>query len=75
MWFCNYESRKGKELGGNPHAAMNFWWGPLERSIRIDGRVEKIPAADSDMYFAKRPRQAQIGAWASLQSSPVADQA
>lgn len=56
MWFCNYESRKGKELLDNPHATMNFWWGPLERSIRIDGLVEKIPAVDSDMYFAKRPR-------------------
>ena len=73
-WFTNYESRKGHDLTENPYAAMTFWWGPLERSIRIEGRVEKVSAQESDEYFQKRPRGAEIGAWSSDQSQPIADQ-
>lgn len=64
-WFTNYDSRKGQDLAANPFAAMTFWWGPLERSVRVEGRVEKLAAEDSDEYFQKRPRGAEIGAWAS----------
>ena len=67
-WFTNYDSRKGQDLAANPYAAMTFWWGPLERSVRVEGRVERVPAAESDEYFQKRPRGAEIGAWASNQS-------
>ena len=51
VWFTNYESRKGQEIAANPFAAMTFWWGPLERSVRVEGRVEKVSAEDSDAYF------------------------
>ena len=50
-WFTNYESRKGNDLAVNPYAAMTFWWGPLERSVRIEGRVEKVAFIESDEYF------------------------
>jgi len=73
-WFTNYESRKGNDLAENPYAAMTFWWGPLERSVRVEGTVERVAAADSDDYFQKRPRGAELGAWASDQSRPIADQ-
>lgn len=51
VWFTNYESKKGNDLAENPFAAMTFWWGPLERSVRVEGRVEKISAQESDDYF------------------------
>ena len=54
---------------------MTFWWGPLERSVRVEGRVEKLPDADSDSYFQKRPRGAELGAWSSEQSMPIESQA
>lgn len=73
-WFTNYESKKGNDIAENPFAAMTFWWGPLEKSVRVEGRVEKISAADSDEYFLKRPRGAELGAWSSDQSRPIADQ-
>ena len=73
-WYTNYESRKGNELAENPHAALTFWWGPLERSVRVEGVVEKVAAKESDDYFQKRPRGAELGAWASDQSRPIADQ-
>jgi pyridoxamine 5'-phosphate oxidase len=72
-WFTNYESRKGRELGGNPHAALLFHWIPLERQVRIEGRVERITAAESERYFQSRPLGSRIGAIASAQSRPIAD--
>ncbi|HEX7647684.1 MAG TPA: pyridoxamine 5'-phosphate oxidase [Noviherbaspirillum sp.] len=71
-WFTNYESRKGADLAQNPHAALLFYWIPLERQVRIEGRVERISAAESDAYFQSRPLGSRIGAIASAQSRPVA---
>lgn len=72
-WFTNYESRKGNELSQNPHAALLFYWIKLERQVRIEGRVERISAAESDAYFNSRPLKSRIGALASAQSRPVHD--
>ena len=72
VWYTNYESRKGEDLAENPQAAITFWWGDLERSVRIEGRVEKVSAEESDEYFNQRPRGAQIGAWTSNQSRDIA---
>lgn len=74
-FFSNYESRKGREIDANPRAAMVFWWREFERQIRVEGRVEKLPSAASDRYFASRPRGSQIAVWASDQSREVADRA
>ena len=74
-WYTNYESRKGNDIAANPFAAMTFWWGPLEKSVRVEGRVEKVSAEESNEYFQKRPRGAELGACASDQSRPIADQA
>lgn len=71
-FFTNYESRKGQELAANPFAALTFWWGPLERQIRIEGSVEKLPDAESDAYYAGRPLGARLGAWVSHQSTVIA---
>jgi pyridoxamine 5'-phosphate oxidase len=68
-FFTNYGSRKGRELDANPHAAVTLYWQPLYRAARLEGPVERLPAAESDAYFASRPRGAQIGAWASAQGS------
>jgi pyridoxamine 5'-phosphate oxidase len=68
----NYRSRKGEELATNPYAALVFHWPLLERQVRMEGRVERAPAAESDAYFATRDRESQLGAWASQQSQPVA---
>lgn len=70
-FFTNYDSRKGRELAANPRAALCFFWQPLERQVRIEGTVEKVDCAESEAYFAARPRQAQIGAWVSQQSRPI----
>ena len=75
VWFSNYESRKGRELAGNPQAALQFHWPELERVVRIEGRVEKLEEAASDEYFATRPLESRIGAWASPQSQPIASRA
>lgn len=72
VWFTNYESRKGMELEINPNAALTFWWGDLERSVRVEGMVEKISEKESEEYFHSRPRNSQIGAWSSNQSKPIA---
>lgn len=72
-WFTNYESRKGNELAQNPYAALLFYWIPLERQVRIEGKVERIPEADSEAYFQSRPLGSRIGAIASAQSRPVAN--
>ena len=74
VWFTNYDSRKGQELAQNPYAALTFWWGDLERSVRIEGKVSKVSAEESDEYFQKRPRGAEIGAWSSQQSQPIGSQ-
>ena len=72
-FFTNYASRKGEEIAANPFAALTFWWGPLERQIRIEGRVEKLDAAASDAYFASRPQGSRLGAWVSHQSAVIPD--
>jgi pyridoxamine 5'-phosphate oxidase len=69
VFFTNYNSRKGRELSGNPHAALCFYWASLDEQIRIEGRVERVTAEESDEYFAGRPRGSQLGAWASDQSN------
>ena len=71
VWYTNYQSRKGQELAGNPYAALQFHWVELERVVRIEGRVEKTSAAESDAYFASRPLDSRIGAWASPQSQVI----
>ena len=71
VWFTNYDSRKGRELAGSPFAALQFHWVELERVVRIEGRVEKTDAAESDAYFATRPLDSRIGAWASPQSQVI----
>ena len=73
VWFTNYDSRKGQQLAGNPFAALQFHWVELERVVRIEGKVEKIDAAQSDAYFHSRPLDSRIGAWASPQSQVIAD--
>jgi len=70
-FYTNYDSRKGTELDQNPHAALVFWWAPLERQVRIEGTVERLPDAESTAYFNSRPRGSQLGAWASPQSRVV----
>ena len=75
VWYTNYESRKGRELQGNAFAALQFHWVELERVVRIEGRVEKVSAAQSDAYFDTRPLDSRIGAWASPQSQVVASRA
>jgi pyridoxamine 5'-phosphate oxidase len=72
VFYTNYESRKGHELAGNPYAAVQFHWVELERVVRIEGRVEKTTAEESDAYFASRPLDSRIGAWASPQSQVIA---
>ncbi len=72
VWYTNYDSRKGKELAGNPFAALQFHWVEQERTVRIEGRVEKVSAEESDAYFHSRPLGSRIGAWASPQSDVVA---
>ena len=70
-FFTNYNSRKGRELTANPHAALCFHWITLDEQIRIEGSIEQLSAAESDAYFNGRPRGSQIGAWASDQSQPL----
>ena len=71
VWYTNYESRKGRELAANPQAALQFHWVELERVVRIEGRVEKVRAEESDEYFKTRPLDSRIGAWASPQSQVI----
>jgi pyridoxamine 5'-phosphate oxidase len=73
LFFTNYDSRKGREIGISEKVALHFYWPSLDQQIRIEGMVEKVSAADSDSYFASRPRLSQIGAWASEQSEKIPD--
>jgi len=71
VWYTNYESRKGRELAAHPHAALQFHWVELERVVRIEGAIAKVSDAESDAYFASRPLDSRIGAWASPQSQVI----
>jgi pyridoxamine 5'-phosphate oxidase len=71
VFYTNYESRKGQELAHNPRACLLFFWQPLERQVRIEGRVEKAMPEESDAYYHSRPLGSRLGAWASKQSQPV----
>jgi len=73
VFYTNYESRKGQNLADNPQAALLFWWGELERQVRIEGRVEQVSPEESEVYFHSRPRDSQLGAWASPQSQVIVD--
>lgn len=72
-FFTNYESRKAEELADNPRVAIAFFWAPLHAQVRVEGRVERLAEEESDEYFQSRPRESQIGAWASPQSREVPD--
>jgi len=74
-WYTNYDSRKGRELADNPHAALQFHWVELERVVRIEGTVSRVSAEESDAYYASRPLDSRIGAWASPQSQVIASRA
>ena len=74
-FYSHYTSRKGRELEANPQAALLFHWRRLGRQVRVEGRVERLPAEQSDAYFATRPRDAQLGAVASRQSDPLGSRA
>jgi pyridoxamine 5'-phosphate oxidase len=71
VWYTNYNSHKGRELEGNPYAALQFHWVEMERVVRIEGLVEKVSDAESDEYFHSRPLDSRIGAWASPQSEVI----
>ena len=75
VWYTNYESRKGRELAAHPVAALQFHWVELERVVRIEGSVERVSAEESDAYFASRPLDSRLGAWASPQSQVVGSRA
>jgi pyridoxamine 5'-phosphate oxidase len=75
VFFTNYASRKGREIAADPFAALLFYWDALERQVRIQGPIATVSAAESDAYFARRPRGHQLSAWASEQSAVVAGRA
>jgi pyridoxamine 5'-phosphate oxidase len=75
VFFTNYESRKGRELDAGSRAALVFWWAALSRQVRIEGSVERVSVAESDEYFATRPRESNLSAMASPQSRPVENRA
>ncbi len=71
VFYTNYDSAKGHELLVNPYAALHLGWYPLQRQVRVEGHATRVPRAESEAYFATRPRGSQLGAWASPQSSEV----
>jgi pyridoxamine 5'-phosphate oxidase len=73
VFYTNYKSQKGKELSDNPKASLLFFWPGLQRQLRIEGIVNKVSPEESDIYFASRPRESQLGAWASHQSEILND--
>lgn len=73
VFYTNYHSHKGSELTNVPHAALVFWWPSLSRQVRVEGRVEQVSEAESDAYFASRPRASQLGAWVATQSVVIPD--
>ena len=75
VWYTNYDSRKGRELAAHPQAALQFHWVELERVVRIEGRVERVSADESDAYFKSRPLDSRLGAWASPQSQVISSRA
>ena len=75
VFYTNYESAKGQDLLANPRAAITFWWQPLERQVRIGGRVERVARTEAETYFGTRPRGHRLSAWASPQSRVVKDRA
>ena len=75
VFYTNYESRKGRELAANARAAVVMHWDHLHRQVRVEGRIVKAPAADSDAYFASRALESRVGAWASQQSQPIESRA
>ena len=75
VWYSNFNSRKGQELAGNPMAALQFHWVELERVVRIEGRVQRVADEQADLYYASRPLDSRIGAWASPQSQVISSRA
>lgn len=71
VFYTNYDSRKGKQIAANPHVALTFLWHELERQIHVEGTIERLPAAESDAYFAMRPYKSRVGARISPQSQPI----
>ncbi|NJL84256.1 MAG: pyridoxamine 5'-phosphate oxidase [Chloroflexaceae bacterium] len=71
IFYTNYQSHKGQQLQANPQAALVFWWAELERQVRIEGSVEQVPPEMAIAYFHSRPRESQLGAWASPQSQVI----
>ena len=75
VFYTNYESRKGRELAANPHAALVLWWPPLGRQLRLEGPVERVSREQSEAYFRTRPLGSRLSAWASRQSEVIESRA